>query len=53
MAIELNLYKFNDIYDKTHDYLLKYVVIKCHKINDTNDIMQEIYLELWDIISKK
>ena len=53
MASELNLYKFNDIYDKTHLDLLKYVVIKCHNINDTNDIMQETYLELWNILNKK
>ena len=53
MASELNLYKFNEIYDKTHLDLLKYVVIKCHNINDTNDIMQETYLELWNILNKK
>lgn len=53
MASELNLYKFNDIYDKTHLDLLKYVVIKCHNINDTNDILQETYLELWNILNKK
>lgn len=53
MASQFNLYKFNEIYDKTHSDLLKYVIIKCHNINDTNDIMQETYLELWKIINKK
>lgn len=53
MTSRLNLYKFNEIYDKTYLDLLKYVVIKCHNINDTNDIMQEIYLEFWKILSKK
>lgn len=53
MTSRLNLYKFNKIYDKTYLDLLKYVVIKCHNINDTNDIMQEIYLEFWKILSKK
>ncbi len=48
-----NLYKFNEIYDKTHLDLLKYVIIKCHNINDTKDIIQETYLELWNIINKK
>ncbi len=48
-----NLYKFNDIYDKTYLDLLKYVIIKCHNVNDTNDIVQETYLELWNIINKK
>ncbi len=46
MTSQVNLYKFNEIYDKTHLDLLKYVVIKCHNINDTNDIIQETYLEL-------
>ena len=53
MASQSNLYKFNDIYDKTYLDLVKYVIVKCHNINDTNDIIQETYLELWNIISKK
>lgn len=53
MASQINLYKFNDIYDKTHLDLLKYVIVKCHNINDTSDIMQEIYLEFWKILNKK
>lgn len=53
MASQLNLYKFDDIYDKTHLDLLKYVIVKCHNINDTQDIMQETYLELWNILNKK
>ena len=44
---------FFEKYDKTHLDLLKYVVIKCHNINETNDIIQEIYLELWNILNKK
>lgn len=53
MTSQLILYKFNEIYDKTHLDLLKYVIIKCHNINDTSDIMQETYLELWNILNKK
>lgn len=53
MTSQLNLYKFNEIYDKTHLDLLKYVIIKCHNINDTKDIIQETYLELWNILNKK
>jgi len=53
MASQFNIYKFNEIYDKTHLDLLKYVVIKCHNINETNDIIQETYLELWNILNKK
>ncbi len=53
MASNLNLSKFNEIYNQTYLDTLKYVVIKCHNINDVNDIMQEIYFELWKILNKK
>ncbi len=53
MASWLNLYKFNEIYDSTHLDLFKYVIIKCHNINDTQDIIQDTYLELWNILNKK
>ena len=53
MASQSNLYKFNDIYDKTYLDILKYVIVKCHNINDANDIIQETYLELWNILNKK
>lgn len=53
MASKLNLSKFNEIYDKTNLDLLKYIIIKCHDINNANDIMQETYLEFWNIINKK
>lgn len=53
MASQSNLYKFNKIYDETNLKLLKYVIIKCHNVNDANDIMQETYLELWKILNKK
>ena len=53
MASKTYLCKFNDIYDKTHIDLLKYVIAKCNNINDTNDIIQETYLEFWKILNKK
>ena len=53
MASQQNLKKFNSIYDKTYSDLLKYVIIKCHNVNDANDIIQEIYFEFWKIINKK
>lgn len=53
MASQSNLYKFNSIYDKTYSDILKYVIIKCHNVNDANDILQETYLEFWKILNKK
>lgn len=53
MTSQLNLNKFNEIYNKTHKDLLKYVIIKCHDVSSTGDIIQETYLELWNILNKK
>lgn len=53
MASQSNLKIFNNIYDKTYSDILKYVIIKCHNVNDANDIIQEVYLEFWKILNKK
>lgn len=53
MASQVNLEKFNDIYDKTYSDVMKYVIVKCHNINDANDIIQDVYFELWKIVNKK
>ena len=49
MASKSNLDLFNKIYDETYSDILKYIIIKCHDINDANDIIQEVYLEFWKI----
>ncbi len=53
MTSQSNLYKFNNIYDNTYSDILKYIIIKCHNVNDANDILQETYFELWKILNKK
>lgn len=53
MASQINLEKFNDIYDKTYSDVMKYVIVKCHNINDANDIIQDVYFEFWKILNKK
>ena len=53
MASQSNLNKFNKIYDETYSDVLRYIIIKCHDINDANDIIQEVYLEFWRILNKK
>lgn len=52
MTSQKSLNKFNKIYDETYSDILKYIVIKCHKICDANDILQETYFELWKKIQK-
>lgn len=46
------LNKFNEIYDKTYDLVVKYVVCKCNDIDDINDIIQDIYIALYRKLSK-
>ena len=53
MTGQTNLDKFNEIYNRTYSNTLKYIIIKCHNINDVNDIIQDVYLELWKIMNKK
>ena len=53
MASQSNLKIFNNIYDKTYYDILEYIIIKCHNVNDANDIIQEVYLEFWKILIKK
>lgn len=47
MTSQENLDKFNKVYDETYSDILNFIVIKCHNINDANDILQETYLEFW------
>jgi len=53
MTSQSNLKKFNNIYDETYYDILKYIIIKCNNINDANDIIQDVYLEFWNILNKK
>ena len=49
MTSQTNLDKFNEFYKETYSNILRYIIIKCHNINDVNDIIQEVYLELLKI----
>lgn len=42
MTGQKSLERFNRIYDNTYSDILKYIIIKCHNINDSNDIIQEV-----------
>lgn len=44
------LNKFNDIYSSTYDSVLKFVILKCSKLEDVEDIVQNVYLEVYKII---
>lgn len=44
--------RFDCIYNETYDSTLKYVVSKCDNLSNVEDIMQNIYVKLFKIISK-
>ena len=51
--LEEDTLKFNTIYHDTYKMVLKYVVCNSYNINDVNDIIQEVYFELYKILDKK
>lgn len=53
MIDQSNLKIFNNIYNETYEDVLKYVIIKCHNMNDVNDIVQDTYYELWRSLENK
>ena len=50
--IKESITSFNDIYDETYDIVLKYIVCNSNNINDVNDIIQEVYFDLYKKIEK-
>ena len=52
MTNQLNLKQFNCIYEETYNQVLKYIVYKCSNMEDINDIIQDVYLEVYNAIVK-
>ena len=52
MTGQNNLERFNEIYENTYQSVLKYVVCKCANLSDVNDIVQEVYIEVYKKISE-
>lgn len=44
---------FNDIYSTTYKTTLRFFVLRCNKIEDINDLLQDTYLEIFKQIRKK
>ena len=44
--------EFEKIYYETYDITLKYIVCNSSNINDVNDIIQEVYLEVYKKLNK-
>lgn len=43
---------FDEIYDKTYESVLKYVISNCSNIEDVKDIVQNVYVEVLKILKK-
>jgi len=44
--------RFNEIYDSTNKSVLAFIASKCGNTSDINDIFQETYMELYQILDK-
>ena len=45
--------RFNEIYESTNRAVLSYITAKCRNTADIQDIMQDIYVELYQIIQRR
>ena len=52
MIDQETLKQFNLLYEETYFDISKYVICKCSKPNDVEDILQNIYLAAFEAISK-
>ena len=53
MCAQIREENFKEIYRNTYQTTLKFIIIKCHNIEDINDIIQDTYLELLLLIKRK
>lgn len=44
---------FNEVYDDTYKKVLRYVISKCDNISDVSDIVQDVYIEFYTVLTKK
>lgn len=52
MIDQTNLKKFDKIYNSTYQQVQKLVVCKCSSIDDVNDIIQDVYVDVYKNIEK-
>ena len=52
MQIIINEETFREIYEKTYNKTLRFIIIKSKNLDDINDILQDTYFEFLKIIKK-
>ena len=51
-ALEITTY-FDEIYDNTYRKVLRYVISKCGNVSEVSDIVQDIYIEFYTVLTRK
>lgn len=52
MASKNTLEEFNEIYHNTYESILEYVICNCSNVSDVEDIIQNIYYDLYKVVKK-
>jgi len=52
MIDQLALESFNELYKQTYDSILKYVVLNVRSSSDVEDIVQNIYISVYDSLNR-
>jgi len=45
--------RFDEIYNSTNKAVLTFIIAKCGRVADINDILQDTYLELYQLLNKR
>ena len=53
MSTLITINNFEEIYHKTYKDLLRYIVCKCQNLEDVNELIQDTYVQFYQMINKK
>lgn len=53
MSAQIILNNFEDIYNKTYNDVLRYIICKCQNLDDVNELLQDTYVELYQTLKVK
>ena len=53
MSTQMKIEDFEKIYQETYDSTLKFIVVKSRSFDNVNDLLQDTYVELYRILSRK
>ena len=53
MSTQITPDNFQEIYNASYSQVLRYIVCKCSNMDDVNDLIQDTYLEFYNILKRK